>query len=548
MWARLKARTSSGIEVRPFRVAVVVPTLVLFLLVSLTNPRFAGPDDVYYHLSLNGTLWSEPVGDLVVVRPLLTDPLVWLYRWAEHVPWYIGLHLAMQLAAWMLLLYAFLAHRASQTLFGWAMAAAVAIGIGLRLWMTMQYSSTAALLISAGIALHASSGEPDRWSTRAAVAGVAVGIGGLLRSEMVPVLLLVAGPWLAFGRPPLERKRAHACFLAVAAAITAIGWVHQQAKYEGNEAWAQYLDYNATRGTLSDSPGLDDFPGVSPAMAARGWSDNDVVLLTRFSMIDPVVFSKENMRALSDELADSRRSIGLAIEKIEVTHPLLFLTGAVVGLVAVVTTDRRSRWILVASGGIAAVLLSYAALDLHMPFYVPASVVFSLAAMAVFQPPPERRRVALGAAVLLGVVAVAGAADLAISNDRNNDQSARTIAYLEELDQLDPDGTFFLQAPDVLRLVGPLELQAIPDIDMFFGSWFVASPQYEQRVASLGDGSVMDIVLADPHVYIITDSTRIVNYETFVDEHIDEGSAVVTAHRFQFDADTELVALTGRTP
>jgi hypothetical protein len=528
-------------------VAVVVPVFTLAVLVLVTNPRFAGPDDIFYHLGFNGTLWLEPTGDVLVIRPLLTDALEWMYRRSLNTPWYVAMQLGMQLAAWMLLVYAFLGHRVARTWFGWILGGTVAIGLGFRLWMTTQYTSTAALLITAGIALHASSDEPDRWSRRAIVAGLAAGIGGLLRWEMLPVLLLVAGPWLMFARPVVDRKRAHALFLATAVAIAAIGWVHQEVKYRNDEAWEQYLEYNAVRGRLSDSPGLTEFEGVSPAMAAAGWTDNDVELLTRFSMIDPVVFSQTKLEALRDEVGGSARSISGAIEAVEVLHPLSFLVAAVVGLVALVMSDRKGRLILVGSGSIAAGLSAYGAVYEHMPFYVPISLVFALAVLAVFQDSPgtQRSTVAAVAGGLLTVVSVVSVVDMITDSDRNKELSEEILAFFEQLDELDPDGTFFLQAPDPIRHVGPLEIGNLPDIDLVVGTWFVGTPHYEQRVASLGEGSIMDIVLEDPTVYIVTDSTRIVEYQTFIDEHIGGGETLITAYRHEFDGSLELVVLTG---
>jgi hypothetical protein len=530
----------------PLEVAIVVPSLTLAVLVLATNPRFAGPDDVFYQLGLNGTLWLEPTGDVLVIRPLLTDALEWLHRRSIDTPWYIAIQLVMQLVAWMLLVYAFLTHRVSRTWFGWVLAGAVAIGLGFRLWMTMQYTSTAALLITAGVALHASSEEPDRWSRRTVVGAFAVGIGGLLRWEMLPVLLLVTGPWLMLARPVLDRTRAHALFLAIALVVTGLGWFHQEVKYQDDEAWEQYLEYNAVRGRLSDSPGLHEFEGVSAAMAARGWTDNDVELLTRFSMVDPVVFSQANLEALKEEIGGSARSIGGAIEAVEVLHPLSFLVAAMVGIVALVVSDRKGRWILVGSGSVVAVLGSYGAIYEHMPFYVPISLVFVLAVIAVFQDSPGTQRAAVAgvASVLLVLVSAVSVADMVMDSDRNKDLSDGFIAYLEQLHEFDPDGTFFLQAPDPIRHVGPLEIGSIPDIDIFVGTWFVGSPQYEQRVASLGRGSVMDIVLADPNVYLVTDSSRIVEYQTFIDDHIPGGGSLIAADRQEFD-DLELVALTG---
>ncbi len=527
------------------RPAIIAPTLTLIVLMLVTWPRFANPDDIFFHLSLDGTYWGEPTGDLVVIRPILTDGLEWLYRLAAGVPWYTGLHLAAQLGAWIVLVYTFLVHRASATWFGWVAAAAVAAGIGLRLWMTMQYTSTAALLITAGIALHASSDRPDGWTARAAVAGLAAGMGGLLRWEMLPVLLLVAGPWLILARPPLERRKAHVLFLGVMVAVTALGFLHQEAKYWGDDTWSQYRSYNATRGALNDGPGLDEFDGISPAMAARGWSDNDVELLSQFAMVDPVVFSAENLDALSDELGGSPRSIGVAIQQVEVGQPLLFVVAAVVGWSAIALTDRRGRSILLASGVTAVVLLTYAAFYLHLPFYVSASMAFLLATMSVLQPPSGLHRGAVAAAGLLAIVTTASAVQTAIVNDENRELHDGAVAFLTELGELDPDGTFFMQWPDPTRHIGPLGTGHVPDVDLVIGSWFVGSPQYEERVSSIGQGSVMDIVLADPDVYLVTDSTRIAQYQTFVDQHTFGGGTLVPVLRYQFDESTELVALTG---
>jgi len=535
------------VRASPARSAVVVPTLVLLVLSLATNPRFANPDDGFFQLSLDGTLWGDPTGDVVVIRPLLTDALEQLYRWADVVPWYPGLHLAMQLAAWTMLLYTFLVHRASATWFGWAIATAVAVGLGLRLWMTMQYTSTAGLLISAGIALHASSDRPDGWSTRAVLAGLAVGIGGLLRWEMLPVLLLVASPWLILARPVGERRRAHALFLGVVVTVTALGVLHEQAKYRGDEAWSQYRSYNAIRGALNDSPGLTEFDRLSPAMAERGWTDNDVELLAQFSLVDPVVFSEDNLEALHDDIGGARRSISAAIEDVDVSHPLFFAVGALVGVIALITTDRRGRLILIASGAIAFALVAYAAFFLHLPFYVSASLVFLLAAMAVLQPPPARRSIALGALGLLTVATIASAVELAIDSGRNGERSDRTVAFFDELDELDPEGTYLLESPNPIEHLSPLETTALPDVELFIGTWFAGSPQYERRLAALGEGSAIDIVLAEPNVYLVTDTSRIGRYQTFVDQHVGGNVTLVPALRHDFDGSTELVALTRAT-
>lgn len=541
------------VRARAYRVSIVVPTLTVVLLALATTPRFNNPDDVFFYLSLDGTFWGEPTGDLVFVRPLLTDVLAWLYGWAAAVAWYSLLLVAMQLMAWILLLYTFLRHQASDSWFGWISATAVAAGIGLRLWMTIQFSSTAGLLIVAGIILHGASGasEPseasEEWLGRAAVGGLAAGFGGLLRWELLPVLLVVAGAWLVLARPARERWRSHRLFVGVVLAITALGWLHQAGKYGGTETWSDYLSYNSVRGNLHDSPGLDALDDVPPAMRARGWTENDIELFSNFSVLDQVVFSETNLDALHDEVGEDRRSFADAFRKVDFRHPLLFVIAAIVGVVALITADWRGRLGLLAGGAAAGAFVLYSGLYLHLPFYILAPVMLLLATMAVLRPPPQHRGVAIGAAGLLTLATIASVVQIQSDNDRNNEQADDLVAFMAELNELDPDGTFFIETPVPIEFISPLDTGAVPDIDMFAGSWFVGSPHYRARLASLGEGSVIDIALTDPHVYIVTGASRAEQYQAFVDQHLGGDVSLVPAINHRFDQPEDLVALTGAT-
>lgn len=556
MRAIAAGRAMGTVRARAHQVSVVVPILTLVLLALVTTPRFNNPDDVFFYLSLDGTFWGEPTGDLVFVRPILTDVLAWLYGWATAVAWYSLLLVVMQLVAWILLLYAFLRHRASESWFGWVAAAAVAGGIGLRLWMTMQFSSTAGLLIVAGIVLHGASEDSDgtddseapaEWLGRAAVGGLAAGCGGLLRWELLPVLLIVAGAWLVLARPIRERRQSHLLFLGIVLGITALGWLHQADKYGGSEAWSDYLSYNSVRGNLHDSPGLDGLEDVPQTMRALGWTENDIELFSNFSVLDQVVFSETNLDALHDEVGGDRRSLADAFRKIDFRHPLMFVIAAIVGSVALLTADWLGRLGLVAGGVAAGAFVLYSGLYLHLPFYILAPVMLLLATMAILRPPPEHRGVAIGAAGLLTLATIGSVVQIQRDNDRNDEQADGLVAFMEELDDLDPDGTFFIETPVPIEFISPLDTSAVPDIDMFAGSWFVGSPHYRARLASFGDGSVIDIALTDRHVYIVTGAARAEQYQAFVDQHLGGDISLVPALNHRFDQPTDLVALTGAT-
>jgi len=121
----------------------------------------------------------------------------------------------------------------------------------------------------------------------------------MVREQVVPLLLLLAGPFLVERFGLKGWRRAVSAGIACTALLLVVIGINRW-YYQRDQAWAEFVEFNSVRGRIHLTP-LARL--VSEAAPAAGWTQNDGQMFVAFYFPDPEVYlPPSKLRALYEHL------------------------------------------------------------------------------------------------------------------------------------------------------------------------------------------------------------------------------------------------------
>jgi hypothetical protein len=509
---------------------LVVSALFAGALASFT-PAFRSNDDTVMAMIASGTgIATVPDPHLVYIQVDLGRLLAALYRRLPAVPWYGLLQVLAQLAAHAAVLGVLLTDAPWRR----ALPAYVlfAVAVGLPLLITLQFTTTACVVTSAGLLCLLSSPAPPASAPsgrRAAVgAGLAV-LGSLIRIEAFALTLLVAVPVVILVLARRDRAGRRTTIVALLAILLGAGALRlrDRAVYSRDPEWASFLELIQALSPLVNFGRAPYGPDTADLYARLGWSENDAALLFSWHYADPGVFPAERMRDLVAaaaarrpliDRAVARRQLGIGYDR----DPAPLWTMALV-LPALLCLQplggRRVLALLVTAVSAAAVVLGLALAGRAPPHVVQPAFAFVLCVALVDLSAPGRRWPTPAAAVA-GVLAIAGVV-VACHRAHADSDAARTgnARLRESLAALAPHPDRLYVAWSTAfpyRYVLPLEDTGyLKDLRLFSLGWPQRSPIADRMLRSFGVSDVYTALLVRPDIFLIAQPARLPLLETY---------------------------------
>jgi hypothetical protein len=514
---------------RPVRLApglslLVVAALFAGALAGFT-PAFRSNDDTVMAMIASGIgIATVPDPHLVYIHLDLGRLLAALYRRAPAVPWYGLLQVVAQLAAHAAVLGVLLTDAP------WRRALAAyllfALAVGLPLLITLQFTTTACVVTSAGfLCLLSSPGPPGlEPSWRRAAVGTALAVlGSLIRIEAFALTLLVALPVVIVVLARRDRAGRATTIAALVAILLGAGALRlrDRAVYARDPGWASFLELIHALSPLVNFGRAPYGPDTADLYARLGWSQNDAALLFSWYYAEPDVFPAERMRALVAAAAARRpvldgavahRQLGIAYDR----DPAPLWTMALV-LPALICLQprggRRGLALVVTAVSAAAVVLGLALFGRAPPHVVQPAFAFVLCvALADLSAPGRPWPTA--AAVVAGLLAMAGVG-AGVESARADSEAARagnarlraSIAALAPR----PDRLYVAWSTAFpYRYVLPLEDTGyLKDLRLFSLGWPQRSPIADRMLRSFGASDLYEALLVRPDVLLIAQPGRL---------------------------------------
>ena len=291
--------------------AAVITTVLL----GFCTVQFETNDDAAMNMYAGGFgLVSRPSQYLLFINAFFGLLLRALYQAAAGVPWYGYLiYLILFLASALISAAMFDAIQSAirpagvsaadpfrSRVIPWLICAAWLIIFTGQAIVAPQFTTIAAYSTGAGIVYlcrQILTGSLSR--TGAALALLAIILGCLLRLHSVYLAGLVLAPLVAaaifYGRRPARLTgRLLLLFLPVLIVLGLESF--DRAYYRTDPRWNRFNESNELKGNFTDRP----IEKNDQALAAAGWSENDLLMIKNFFFLDPEVYSDENLRKVSE--------------------------------------------------------------------------------------------------------------------------------------------------------------------------------------------------------------------------------------------------------
>ncbi len=345
----------------------IVGALVAVIATNvLLRPRFETNDDTVMMYIADGTIFGEPSEHLVYTNVVIGKILAGLYSITTGITWY------------SLYLYAALAASFAVTLYLFAtgprMARREAIVVGsavfvvtLYSWMNLQFTTTAAILASAGAVLYVF-GPPDDVSLKLPLlGGLMAGVATMIRFEGALLPLAVFAPFLVVAAVSRGGRRL-AAFVVPVLLIAGGANLYSASVYD-DSAWTDFFEWNSHRALLHDTPRLDQPADDIEVLEAVGWSVNDAEIFNRWMVFDDEVFSDDAVRTVGELTSPGFEPLRLA-KTVGLSGFLQFGVCLVALLVAIVlfgSTPRRDRLLYAGMIALAGTALTYLLITAKLP-------------------------------------------------------------------------------------------------------------------------------------------------------------------------------------
>ena len=366
-----------------FAVALALNAVIFAVLLTLVPTRWETNDDFEMLRMSSGMMTGEPSEYLVFSNILVGRVLKQLYRWRADVPWY-GVHLyAAHFLAMTGLLYAFL--RRSPRAEAMLLFLLLFLFFELPLLLQLQFTSTAIVTVAAGICLLLLNGGRDRpWLAAICGTGLIV-LGALIRHEASVLAAGILTPLVAY-QIMTHRSFRTLFWLALAGGLVVAAARYDEGVYRRSSAWSAFLDYNAVRSPIHDTP-LVRYEEQRIFFNRIGWSENDLRAFELWFLCDKGFYSAESLKTINAALSPTIKArkdwpqylaANLFVQEKAVAVTLTMLL-----LAAFLAAGDRWRVLLVAAMTVAVSAAAFSYLSMYSKFppriAAPSLLVLNLA-------------------------------------------------------------------------------------------------------------------------------------------------------------------------
>jgi hypothetical protein len=266
--------------------------MVVYL--GIFRPGYAINDDIKMISLVAGYPTGTPVPFLVFSNVLLGFLLVPLYGLPTHINWEVLFFILAQfMSVWALL---------DVVLSSWLKAGHKAFGTTVVLVseayfaLNITFTTTASFACLAGSCMLISAARRSRNLRLAPIllGSILIVAGGLIRFEMVPIVLSLAVPAAALARKAFVIRRLVVSCLAVGLVVSAC-YLFDRLYVRASSDWHTYDVYNNTRSLIQDTHRLEN---LGRSVRRIGWSANDQELFIRWYYPDEQTYSLEKLQFL----------------------------------------------------------------------------------------------------------------------------------------------------------------------------------------------------------------------------------------------------------
>jgi hypothetical protein len=350
------------------------------------TPAFEANDDVGMMLTASGLRTGMPSEYLIYTNVIIGNILRFMYTQVAGFNWYSFYLYSVHFLAMFVIFYSVLRIKFSWlTIFQYLL---VFVFVEVSLLMNLQFTSTAFVIALSGLCLLITSlGFTGRkvW-IYIACAALLIVMGGLVREEVVYLVLLLAVPFLLLKFWAARNWKIPAfLFLSLFLFFAFVQYNHYY--YSKIPQWKEYFEYNKIRGQLHDYPKLAYNESTKPVFDKIGWSENDFWAFRFRLYFDLQIFSREKLEFINNNLKNHRSfqetlivlSDSIIPNRLLIAFSICFL---LLSITLVHKTQRKYIYSVILSAVLICIHLSYSA---RLPYriFVPLLLFVSTMTMSI---------------------------------------------------------------------------------------------------------------------------------------------------------------------
>lgn len=279
--------------------SALVTALLFGALLIWVTPGYETNDDAGLQLIASGFYDGHPSEHLVFTSVIIGWPLRLLYTQWPNWNWYMSYLVTVQYASMTAVCFVLLTGRRRWSTLGLFVGFFLLVQI--RMLVDLQFTTTSFFAGATGILLLLDGltlGGRGSW-TLAAVGLGFIALAAMIREAVVPMLAVLASPFLVERIKLIGWRRFLGALFAAAALVLALASADRR-YYRLDPAWSEYREYNDLRGQIHGTPLTNS---ISQAAASIGWSKNDGEMFRSFYFAEPEVYSStQKMRLLVSRL------------------------------------------------------------------------------------------------------------------------------------------------------------------------------------------------------------------------------------------------------
>ncbi|MCG8582954.1 MAG: hypothetical protein MI866_23755 [Bacteroidales bacterium] len=234
-------------------VLIVLLTIVIYWCVNaFLFIRFEANDDIAMALFASGSYSGMPNEHLVFINFIFGFILKFLYQFNSSIEWYTYSFLALQILSVSIIVNYISSHTISK--FMKVCFALVCYTLSIRLLILLQFTTTAAMVATAGLLLTVNSKRGISY-----MGIVLIIIASLIRFNAAMLVVLMASPVFiidALKNKVVRIKYAHIT-LAISLCFCLGAKLADTYYYQHEQEWKDYVAFNAFRGKINDNPNND---------------------------------------------------------------------------------------------------------------------------------------------------------------------------------------------------------------------------------------------------------------------------------------------------
>ncbi len=386
-WAEsLATKCENAARRAPLRFSLLVTAGLMAIVFASLAPSFQSNDDPQMAMIAAGKgACLAPDEHLIFTNVVIGQTLKSLYTVCPSIPWYAGYLYLVQYLAQVAILYCTLAAGYSRLRLGMYLLFFATVGVFLL--NNLQFTTTASLAAQSGalvclLALRRLTAVPaDRVGTLLGSGVALLLLSSLIRLECFYLTSLVVLPATVclVGWPPRRAVLLPAGVTGGVCLALVLGLAaYNDAYYQRDPAWAQFLSYNKLRVKFNDYEWTSYTPQTAQVFDQVNWSANDHAMIAHWFYDDPVLYSEARLQRVLDGSPWRARRLtaayGWSCVRTILRDRSLWPTTLILPLfLCCVARSRRNMLAFLASAAAAAILLGCIAVFNKLP---PARVYY----------------------------------------------------------------------------------------------------------------------------------------------------------------------------